>query len=245
MQRRIAVYGGSFDPVHKGHLAIARKLIELFRLDEFLMMPAHVAPHKRRFGVTPALHRHAMLALATQADERVFVSTLELESPDMPYTVETLSRLCNEAGAEEENARVMFVMGADSWAEITTWREWERVLTMVDHIVVTRPGSPLELDHVTTEIRSRVSDLRGADAATIQRIVEQQQQQPSTHRIYFTDAVHMEVSSTSARDAARSGVRENLRLTVPASVADYIDKYKLYKAKREQRVTDVERARSH
>ncbi len=87
-RRRIALYGGTFDPVHVGHTALARRLLELFSLDEVLFIPAHVAPHKRDREVSPALHRYAMLALATQGEERFRVSTVELDAPERPYTVE-------------------------------------------------------------------------------------------------------------------------------------------------------------
>ncbi|MEJ7617208.1 MAG: nicotinate-nucleotide adenylyltransferase [Pyrinomonadaceae bacterium] len=240
-ERRIAVYGGSFDPVHNGHLAIARRLTELLRVDEFLLLPAHIAPHKRGAGVTPALHRHAMLALATQNDERLMISTLELESPEKPYTVETLGRLAHARGAE--NLRIVFVMGADSWAEITMWREWERLLTMVDHFVVTRPGNALKLDHVTPEIIDRVTDLRGAETEEIRRAVRQSVD--GRRQIYFTDAVMMDVSSTAIRHGVRAGRRGELRSSVPPCVADYIEKYKLYQSEREAQATDVERARAH
>lgn len=238
-KRRIAVYGGSFDPVHKGHLAIARQLIEIFGLDEFLLLPAHVAPHKRKADVTPALHRHAMLALATQHDERLKISTLELEAPEKPYTVETLTRLAHAEDAD--GARLMFVMGADSWAEITTWREWERLLTMVDHIVVTRPGNLLQLNHVGAEIAGRVVDVRGAGAAETQRVREEH---PAC-RIYFTDAVMMDVSSTAVRHAVRMRRRDELRALVTPEVAEYIEKYKLYQVEKEIQIADVERARAH
>jgi nicotinate-nucleotide adenylyltransferase len=122
-RRRIAVYGGTFDPVHVGHAAVARSLLELFGLDELLFVPAFVAPHKRDRRVSPAFDRHAMLALATQGERRLRVSTVELSAPERPYTVETLTRFREGFG---ETARLFFVMGADSWEEITTWREWRR-----------------------------------------------------------------------------------------------------------------------
>src|SRR5918911_1890091 len=158
-RRRIALYGGTFDPVHAGHLAVARGLLPLFALDEVLFIPAYVAPHKRERRVSPALDRYAMLALATQ-DERLFrVSTAEITKPEKPYTVETLASFCETLG---ETARLFFVMGADSWEEITTWREWERVLSLTDTLVVTRPGYGLSTAHVTRAVRERIVDVRGA-----------------------------------------------------------------------------------
>lgn len=133
--RRIAFYGGSFDPVHNGHLKIGQTLAQLFRLDEFVYIPAFHAPHKKDKRPTSAFHRFAMLCLATKEDAQLKVSKMELELPERPFTIETLARL----KAEFPGDRLFFVMGADSWQEITTWREWEGVLTAVSIIVVTRP----------------------------------------------------------------------------------------------------------
>src|ERR1043165_7316990 len=124
-RKRIALYGGTFDPVHNGHLAIAQNVLRLFALDELLFIPAHIAPHKRERAVTPALKRYAMLALATQSEERMRISSIELDAPERPYTIDTLARLRERLGPQ---ARLFFMMGADSWADITTWREWERLL---------------------------------------------------------------------------------------------------------------------
>ncbi len=87
-RRRVALYGGTFDPVHAGHMAVARGLLQLFALDEVLFIPAYVAPHKRERRVSPAHVRYAMLALATQDEERMRVSTVELAAPERPFGTE-------------------------------------------------------------------------------------------------------------------------------------------------------------
>ena len=152
--KRAAIYGGTFDPVHNGHLKVARGVQKLFGLDEVILIPACVPPHKRDSGITSAFHRFAMLALATEYDANVSVSTAELDQPDRPYAVDTVARMQQQLGSD---CRLFFVMGADSWSEITTWREWQRLLTMCDHIVVTRPRYQLPAD----ERRGKVVDLRG------------------------------------------------------------------------------------
>src|SRR5918994_5497946 len=158
-QQRIALYGGTFDPVHVGHLEIARKVSQLFEIERVLFIPAQVAPHKVGRPVTEPIHRYAMLALATQNDPRLSISTFELDAPDRRYTVDTIEHFQHELGGSID---LFFIMGADSWSEITTWREWERLLAMSDHVVVTRPGYEIEAGHVTEEARARVVDLRGA-----------------------------------------------------------------------------------
>ena len=232
-ERRVGVYGGSFDPVHDGHLALARELVGLFGFDELHFVPAHHAPHKRSSRPTSAWHRFAMLALATQADDALKVSTVELEAPERPYTVETIARLRAELAGD--GARLFFVMGADSWAEITTWREWERLLSMTDAVVVTRPGYELALDHVTEEIGGRVRDVRGATRERIGSVVDGGGEGAGP-LIFFSDAVKLAVSSTDVRRAARElskysegeGGGALSSLPVPPAVAGYIKKYRLY-----------------
>jgi len=211
--RRIAFYGGSFDPVHDGHLKIGQTLVELFQLDEFVFIPAFHAPHKKDKRPTSAFHRFAMLCLATKDDAQLKVSKMELELPERPFTIETLARL----KAEFPEDRLFFVMGADSWQEITTWREWEGVLTAVSIIVVTRPPLEIGFSHVSDAIRSRIVDLRGKIEVP----------EFSEDRIYLTDAVRMEISATGIRQQIRSGETE-WRENVPAEAAKYIEKYKFY-----------------
>ncbi len=156
MMKRIAFYGGSFDPVHLGHVTVAERLLDLFDLDEFVFIPAFHAPHKKRKKPTSPFHRFAMLCLATEDNPRIKVSKMELDVPDRPYTIDTLTTL----EARLPDAEIFFVMGADSWADITTWREWEPVLLLTNHIVVTRPGFEIGFDHVTDAVRKRIIDLR-------------------------------------------------------------------------------------
>jgi nicotinate-nucleotide adenylyltransferase len=243
--KRIAFYGGSFDPVHCGHLAIARALSEVFDLDEFVFVPAFHAPHKKRKKPTSAFHRFAMLALATNCEAKIKVSKMELEVPEKPYTVETLERLKNEL----PDARIFFVMGADSWVEITTWREWETVLTIVNIIVVTRPGYEIGFSHVTDEIRERIVDLRGKVPSPKSQVpsestsFENQDKKSVNNRdnlkhpgtwdlglgtkIYITDAVQIDASATEIRRKIREDAAA-WRDDVPEEAAKYIEKYGLY-----------------
>ena len=217
--RRVAFYGGSFDPLHNGHLTIARKLTELFALDEFVFIPAFHAPHKKDKRPTSAFQRFAMLALATANDAKLKVSTVELDAPEKPYTVETQAKLISELPDSE----IYFVIGADSWVEITTWREWETVLTQTNIIVVTRPDYEIEFLHVTDEIRARIVDLRKSRESR----VESRELEIKDHRIYITDAVQIDVSATEIRGKIRS--REaDWRELVPVEVAKYVEKYELY-----------------
>jgi nicotinate-nucleotide adenylyltransferase len=213
-KKRIAFYGGSFDPVHRGHLEIAQKLTETFELDEFVFVPAFHAPHKKRSKPTSAFHRFAMLALATKDFPKIKISKIEVEAPEKPYTFETLTRLKNEL----TGTKIFFVMGADSWEEITTWREWETVLTMVDIIVVTRPGFEISTAHVSEKIREKVVDLRKEFNAKAQR----------REGIFATDAVQLDISATEIRRKIREN-DESWKNDVTEEVAKYIEKYQIYR----------------
>jgi nicotinate-nucleotide adenylyltransferase len=223
-RKRIAIYGGTFDPVHLGHTEVARRVSELFEIDELLFVPAQIAPHKLTRTVTPALHRYAMLVLATQEDPRIRVSTFELEAPDRRYTVDTLTHFKSELA---ESADLFFVMGCDSWSEITTWREWKRLLTLVNHIVVTRPGYDLSLDVVDEDVRERILDLRGSKQ--IPKVVNE----AAGEKIFFTDAVMLENSATEIRRVVRESDWNQLSRMVAPPVADYIRKYELYRESNE------------
>lgn len=211
--RRVGIYGGTFDPVHNGHLEVARRVLELFELDEVIFVPACVPPHKRNANITSAFHRFAMVALAVEADQRLLVSTVELDAPDRPYAVDTVARMQNET------RRLFFIIGADSWSEINTWHEWRRLIAMCDLIVVTRPGYDVE-----SKVHN-FADVRGKGQQAIAELVENE----TRPRVFVTDVAMMDVAATRIRTAARAGNFEELKTSVPLSVAAYIEKHGLYK----------------
>ena len=217
MKKRIAFYGGTFDPVHCGHITVAKRLLSLFHLDEFVFLPAYHAPHKADKKPTSAYHRFAMLALATADERLISISTLELDRAEKRYTVDTLPELIER----HPDSDVFFVMGADSWADILTWREWEKVLLMTNHIVVTRPGYEIGFDHVSQAVRARIVDLRNSGKPPSNTIAE-----PS---IFITDAVSHDVSASEIRDDIREDDRLDRDSDVPLEVAKYIEKYELYR----------------
>jgi nicotinate-nucleotide adenylyltransferase len=182
-------------------------------LDEVIFVPACVPPHKRTARITSAFHRFAMLALATAADQRLLVSTVELDAPDRPYAVDTVARMRNET------ARLFFIVGADSWSEITTWHEWRRLVEMCDLIVVTRPGYAVE-----SKVDNFV-DVSGMESRSVIELMESQ----SKPRVFLTDIACIDVAATDIRATVRAGEFEKLNAQVPPSVAAYIEKHRLYR----------------
>ncbi|MDX6499945.1 MAG: nicotinate-nucleotide adenylyltransferase [Blastocatellia bacterium] len=218
---RVAIYGGTFDPVHTGHIEVARNVLELFDLEEVLFVPACEPPHKS--AISSAFHRFAMLALATQQDVRLRISTIELDEPERPYAVDTVERMQGVLGAERH---LFFMIGADSWSEITTWHEWQRLLRMCDLIVVTRPG--YDLSGSIANVSAQVVDVRGATRREVSEALAGGDGGKGP-RVFLTGAAMVDISATEIRAAARAGEGAQLRAMVPMAVASYIERYELYK----------------
>jgi nicotinate-nucleotide adenylyltransferase len=230
LRRRIGIYGGTFDPVHRGHLEVAEAVSSAFALDRIFFVPAFTPPHKRKRMISSPFHRMAMLALATADSPKMFVSTVELESPSRPYTIETLGRLQTEL----KPARLFFMMGADSFIDVTSWREYEAILSEYDVIVATRPGyhghsgqdggasgkedSEETIGALAPQLRRLIVDLRGGAWPSNEDL--------NSSRIYLTDYVSIDVSATGVREAVEQG--RSIDDLVPPSVAAYIEKYRLY-----------------
>ena len=219
--RRVGIYGGTFDPVHNGHVEVARRVLQLFELTEVIFVPAAVPPHKRTANITSAFHRFAMLALATAADQRLLVSTIELDAPDRPYAVNTIERMRETFGDETE---LFFIVGADSWLEITTWKEWERLLALCHLIVVTRPGFDVKAFD-REKIRVTVVDSIGRGCSP-QINMNTLSGEPY---VMLTDAANVDVSATAIREAAQANDHDGLISKVPPAVAAYIEKHGLYR----------------
>jgi nicotinate-nucleotide adenylyltransferase len=165
---KIAIFGGTFDPVHKAHLAVAREAAERFRLDRVLFIPAGRPPHKQSGARAPYEDRVRMAELATAGDERFCVSRLE-QGADRSYSIDTIEKLRRQIDPGDE---LYFIIGADAFAELRTWHRWRDVARAVRFIVVSRPHAiydpPPEaryerLDTLSLNISS--SDVRRALAA--------------------------------------------------------------------------------
>ena len=133
---RLAIFGGTFDPVHKGHIAVARAAAERFGLDRILLVPAARPPHKSGVTGAPYDARARMAELACAGERRFEVSRLEENTP-RSYSVDTVEKVRAGMAAEDE---LCFLIGADAFAEIQTWRRWRDVARGVVFLVVSRPG---------------------------------------------------------------------------------------------------------
>ncbi|HEX8862640.1 MAG TPA: nicotinate-nucleotide adenylyltransferase [Actinomycetes bacterium] len=139
-QRRIGLMGGTFDPIHHGHLVAAEEARWQFDLDTVLFVPTG-QPWQKPVGVSPAEDRYRMTVIATASNPAFEVSRVEIDHPGPTYTVDTLRRLRAELG---EDARLFFITGADAVLHILTWKDREEVLALAEFIAATRPGYDLE-----------------------------------------------------------------------------------------------------
>lgn len=233
----IGFFGGTFDPIHRGHLALARAARERCKLSRILFVPADVPPHKQGQPLSAFPHRYAMIALAT-AQEKDFIPSM-LEAPqDLDaggsgkgktrvarpnYTIDTVRRLkqsCKQAD------RLFLLIGIDAFADITKWHQAEALFRECEFIVASRPGYSL----------ADVANALPASLRPRQEVTRPFQKQAATGdlvlkgvTIHLLDEVYQPISSTTIREAAAAG--KPLTRFVEPAVADYIRKTGLYKAR--------------
>jgi nicotinate-nucleotide adenylyltransferase len=133
---RLAIFGGTFDPIHKAHVTMAREAVDQFRLDRVLFIPASNPPHKSGLTYAPYEDRLSMAAAACAGEPRFEVSRLE-EGPGRSYSIDTIEKVRATLSAGDE---LFFLIGADAFAEMESWQRWREVVAVVRFIVVSRPG---------------------------------------------------------------------------------------------------------
>ena len=139
-KRRVGVMGGTFDPVHHGHLVAASEVRDAFDLDEVIFVPAGEQPFKQDREVTPAEHRYLMTVIATASNPRFNVSRMEIDRPGTTYTIDTLRELREQM----PDAELFFITGADVLRQILTWKDADELWSLAHFVGVTRPGHMLD-----------------------------------------------------------------------------------------------------
>jgi nicotinate-nucleotide adenylyltransferase len=134
---RIGILGGTFDPVHNGHIYLAEKVCAKLRLDKIIFIPSYLPPHKKGVKVTSARHRFNMLKLAILGNKKFKLSDMEIKRRGRSYSVETLRRLRKKYGAKAE---LFFITGSDSLKELNKWKNLGEILTLSKFVIVERPG---------------------------------------------------------------------------------------------------------
>jgi nicotinate-nucleotide adenylyltransferase len=216
--RRIGLLGGTFDPIHYGHLDAADAARERLRLDEILFIPSSVPPHRDVRPNVSGFHRFALVALAIQDRPAYRVSAMELERDGHSYTIDTLRRLHRDG---LRPSQLFFILGADAFAEIATWHAYPDVLEAAHFAVIARPGSDVTAVVQTPRLAARVRPISAGTAGAAR----------DDHRletgIFLVDAQTRDVSSTAIRTRLASG--QAIDDLVPAPVASYITANDLYR----------------
>jgi len=213
---RIAIFGGTFDPIHSGHVQAAKAAARRFRLNRILFVPTGHPPHKTSNGLTDFRHRFAMVALACEEDPR-FVPSL-LESPDvhpgLHYSINTVRRVRRMLRPED---KLYFLIGIDAWLDLPHWKQFRRLLGLADFIVVSRPGF----------------DNHEIEKVVPPDLVSRQKARVSSHQIELSQTtvhilpnVEVPVASRDLRRTLQQ--KENIAGLVPPQVEQYILKEGLY-----------------
>ncbi len=195
---RIGIFGGTFNPPHLGHLICVQEAYLQLELDQVMLIPARVPPHKPVEEEPGAEHRLELCRLAVQGDERFTVSAIEIERPGPSYTVDTLAELHSRAPDNE----LFLIVGGDIAAGFVQWHQPERVLSLATLAVAKRRGTS------RSNVNTALDQIRGGDRATFFRMPR------------------IGLSSTMIRERVRAG--QPLRYLVPDPVVRYIDEHHLY-----------------
>ena len=203
---KIAILGGTFDPIHNGHLAAAHSVATTFQVDEVHFVPAFSPPHKQVHEMTSPFHRFAMVALATGSIDRFRASAIEVDALEKRYTFQTLEAMKRSY----PGAQLLFIIGTDMYQEFESWRDFRRLFELAHLTIVNRPGFAFR-----------------EDLAPFQVLKEQQTASlPAETTVFHLPFVRQPISSTEIRDDCRRGAQVSQWL--PPMVWNYIEKHKLY-----------------
>ena len=203
--RRVGILGGTFDPIHHGHLVIAEEVREALSLDRVLFIPAAIPPHKLGLSITPAEQRAAMVELAIAGNSSFVLSRVELERGGPSYTVDTLRTLADDAARQRVAREFFFILSSEALAGLPGGHEPDRILAMCRLVVVPRPGTPLP---TAPELAARFGD--------------------RADRIVPVETVPQAHSSSAVRARAAAGL--SIRYLLPPAVEAYICDHRLYRS---------------
>lgn len=198
---KIAIMGGTFDPIHMGHLVTAEAVRHEFNIDEVLFVPTGNPPHKAGMGITSAEQRYLMTVLATAANAHFNVSRIEIDREGPTYTIDTIKELSKTYGPE---TKLYFITGADAVHEILTWKNSEELLQMCTFVAVTRPG------YQKQQLINHIEELRTQYHSSIR----------------FLEVPALAISSSDIRKRVKA--QSPIKYLVTSAVENYIYKHKLY-----------------
>ncbi len=209
--------GGTFDPIHVGHLRCAEEILEIFALNRIIFVPASRPPHKIEADITSFYHREQMVRLAIEGNPSFSFADVENQREGKSYSVRTIEYFLDKYLKQLE---LYFIVGQDAFHAIQTWKEWEKLLLLCNFVVMTRPG--YENRGLQGILPPDFSARFSYDAA------RQGWTGPTGHYIFFREVTFLDISSSNIRKRAREGL--SISYLVPDPVRRYIVKNQLYKA---------------
>ncbi|MDH7511437.1 MAG: nicotinate-nucleotide adenylyltransferase [Clostridiales bacterium] len=215
-EERIGLLGGTFNPIHLGHLRAAEEIEEKFSLAAVLFIPSYIPPHKLTTEIAAPADRLAMVKLAVQGWPRFAASSIEIEARETSYSITTIDKVKRAY----QDAWLFFIVGVDAFLEIETWKSYREVLEQCRFIVVSRPGYSLGQAKkvLPGEYRDKILDARGLGRVGQSSIRKNQ--------IFLVDIQALDISSTEIRRRIRRG--EPIKGLVPEAVEEYINNNRLY-----------------
>ena len=213
--RRLGLFGGTFNPIHYGHLRSAEEVCEALALDRLWFIPAGHPPHKTAQGITSFEVRLEMSRLAVGDHPVMSVSDLEGRRPGRSYSIETLRQIRLEVGPTWE---LYFILGLDAILEIATWKDYKDLFAMSHFVVLDRPGYD----------RQRLGEVLLGEVHPLFRPLQGERsfQHPSGHNVVLQETTLMDISGTGIREMVRCG--RSIRYLLPEAVREYIITHKLY-----------------
>ncbi len=222
---RLGLFGGTFNPIHLGHLIVAEDVRERFSLDMVLFIPAFIPPHKS-VDVAPAVHRLEMVRLAVKDNPLFSVSDIELKRRDKSYTVDTLAEL-----RRKTSAQFYFLIGSEAFLQIHTWKRPFEIFKLTNFVVMERPGKVVgvtEFEGYLRELETKFEGLRlrASDSIDGTYIFELDVEDVES-RIFLTPVISVDISSTMIRKRVKSG--RSIKYLVTKEVERYIEENGLYR----------------
>ncbi len=215
---RVGILGGTFNPIHNAHLLIAEAALEQCRLDEVLFLPASIPPHKDIAENVSFDQRLAMTGLAVADNPAFRASDFEAKRPGASFSVETLRQL----NAQNPENEYFFIIGLDSFRDITTWKDYRQLFGLANIVVASRPGPGNEDPGSLLPVA--IADDFCYDEKSLKL------RHKSGHEVIFIEHTNLDISSTEIRNLISAG--QSAEAYVPAPVLDYIEKNGLYRPRK-------------
>jgi len=213
--KRLAILGGTFDPIHNGHIIPAKNVAKWLGIDRISILPAHLPPHKNTVSAS-AQQRVDMVKLVCENEALFDCDERELKRTSLSYTVDTLKEIKNEHGS---NSRIFFIIGMDSLLNFTQWHQWQEILTLCHLVVNCRPDYPL--NNLSTATHDLLSKHR------LNKEIQVKDIQTNAGYILFPPEIHLAISSTVIK--AKIKAQQNCQELLTKNVLNYIEKQQLYR----------------